>query len=1144
MVYDARHEQTGVRVALKVVQTPSADQVAAIRREIAVLRRLKHPGVVELLDAGILDGRPWYAMPMIEGRSLRQCLESGEVDRGSGLTLLRWMSVALAYVHGQGLLHRDLKPENVMIGREGAPVLVDYGLAELGVLSRATLNVSDEMRGTPDYMAPEILRGEPVDARADVYALGCILYEILTGKPPHLTGDRASMLRARLLRDPPPPSALGGGSTPELDALVGQMLRAEPTQRIGHAEVVASRLAELGAEGPPSAWRSGRGICLFRPRLTGRRSPLSVLEGRLEEAASGRGGLVLVSGESGIGKTRLMSEFASLAASRGRLVLGGACELTTGRSGELGGASLGAWREPLRRVGDICRERGARERERVLGGRVRLLTPFEPSLCDLVADESEPGDLPPQEARRRLFEGLLGVIRALAERRKLVVMLDDLQWGDELSLAFLEYLVQEDRLAGDRVLVVGTFRTEERNAELDRLAQADGVTGVVLERLGRTDVERLTADALALPEPPDTLVDRLFEHTEGNPFYLSEYLSRIVEEGMLQLEPSGRFSVVEARARDEEDRSWGIPRDLRGLLLRRLEALPPECRRVVDLSAVAGDQGDHDLLQGATECSEDQLVAVLGELQRRGILVASGPSLHAFSHHKLREVAYDLLGGEHRRLVHERVASGLEGRDPTPHAALARHWEQAGHPRKAASEYLEAAREAARQLAYQEAERCYRAFLRLEPPETDDAIRGQGELADHLRKHGGSAVEAAAILEDAIGRCRNEGDGAVLTVKLGAALIQLARRDEAQPCFERALEWFRARDRTDDQARCLIFLSIILLQRGDSAQAVPLLGEAVDKARAGGNPGTELVAIGNLGNVHYREGRRDLAAEHYQRALALAEAVGGLHHQVNLLGNLGVLALDGGKLTEARQLLTRQIEKARALGDRRQESEGLMNLAQVVHQAGEGEKARALLAQALELTRQTGHRRHEGIVLAAWAYTEQFIGDLDRARRLAEDALRVHEETGDLSGPIGALSTLAQVARRKGELATAQEHLDTAAGLLSRRETPSPTSYLTARVELELWSGRPEEARRWLEDLKKRFEEQGNLWGLAETVALEGHLTLSQGGSAAELLEELSRLIARCDAGPNSGLAGSHRQLKAAQEAFERGEPLEAGHCL
>jgi hypothetical protein len=329
-VYRAEHLRSGRLVALKAVQAPWAALPPLIRREIHALGRLRHPGVVQILDSGTHKGLPWYAMELLEGPTLREQARRLELRRPEELLeplgVVRRLCEALAYVHGEGIVHRDLKPDNVLLRPDGRPVLVDFGfLAEWpAALGRESLAADALQAGTPLYLAPELLRGRMADARADLYSLGCVLYELLAGRPP-FEGSAAEVCQAQLHAQARPLSELAPWVPAKLEALVLRLLAKEPRKRLGYATDVAAALGALGAHDGSEESRPQPRAYLYRPGFVGRAQTLQALEGHLARAEAGQFGVVLIGGESGVGKTRLLMELELRARARGIRVLTGEC---------------------------------------------------------------------------------------------------------------------------------------------------------------------------------------------------------------------------------------------------------------------------------------------------------------------------------------------------------------------------------------------------------------------------------------------------------------------------------------------------------------------------------------------------------------------------------------------------------------------------------------------------------------------------------------------------------------------------------------------------------------------------------------------------------------------------------------------------
>jgi serine/threonine-protein kinase len=264
---DLRHDRL---VALKVLRPELGPTLGSGRfqREIHLAARLSHPNILPLFDSGDADGHLWYAMPFVEGESLRQRLKrEGQLGVAEAVRITRQVALGLAYAHGQGIVHRDIKPENILLA--GDQVLVaDFGIAKaLDASSGEKLTETGLSLGTPAYMSPEQAAGGGVDARSDVYALGCVLYEMLAGTPP-FTGPTAQAIMARHSVDPVPPLRTVRATIPwAIEQAVVQALAKVPADRFATAAEFAEALVAESAPAPRFHWpvsartmRAGLGI--------------------------------------------------------------------------------------------------------------------------------------------------------------------------------------------------------------------------------------------------------------------------------------------------------------------------------------------------------------------------------------------------------------------------------------------------------------------------------------------------------------------------------------------------------------------------------------------------------------------------------------------------------------------------------------------------------------------------------------------------------------------------------------------------------------------------------------------------------------------------------------------------------------------
>ncbi|MBN1205355.1 MAG: protein kinase [Myxococcaceae bacterium] len=848
-VFRGEHRESGQLAALKTVQAPSSLHLSSLRREVRALGQVRHPGLVRILDQGVEEGRPWYAMELLHGRTLRDVMAGGQRAPADGeptlptqgtpapppraeggasvspsiaraaslLVLLRDMCAPLAALHSAGLVHRDLKPENIFVTERGAPVLVDLGIAARfgGAAGRESFTSGDELQaiGTRPYMAPEQLRGELVDARADLYALGIILYECLTGQRPFASASPGAVLARRPGQRPIAPSQLLPGIPPELDGLALRLLEPRPRDRLGYAEDVAGLLEQILSEwghAPPRSsepWESSRTASrapatrarpwLYRPDLAGREHVLGWLGEAVEQLRrEGRGGRLYIGGGSGVGKTRLVMELARHAMGQGVAVVSCPCQPGEAPGAEpISSAPLHPFRPLLLALADRCRGGGATVTAELLGPAGRVLAPYEPSLVDAPGLERypEPPPLDATSTRLRLFDALASALVALAARGPLLLVVDDLQWADELSLGFLRSIGQGP-LADAPVLILGTYRSGAHGGRLSSVIEAAGGAHVELGQLDAASVRAMAASMLALPEVPVDIGGFLTGAAEGNPFLVAEYLRAAIEAGALARESDGQWRFFPAEASAAAPSS--LPRSLEELISGRMSALGGPEQAVLDAAAVLGHSLEGELLARLAGLEEPAASDAVQTLCLRALLEEEEGRLR-FVHDRLREAAYARIPPARRALLHRRAATLLEGAGPVPadlHAVVASHYARAEVHAQAYAGFVRGAEHARRTYASEQAAALYRAALReaealtgpspagIAPPE--EQREHLGDLLAMLGRHDEARAAYEQVLQaipasSAISRAR-------LHRKLGKSWEPQHRHEEALAAFARA----------------------------------------------------------------------------------------------------------------------------------------------------------------------------------------------------------------------------------------------------------------------------------------------------------------------------------------------------------------------
>jgi tetratricopeptide (TPR) repeat protein len=740
VVYRCRHEKDGTEVAVKAVRLDDPDDVASMRREIHALSKLSHPNIVRVLDRGVSSTLHWYAMELVPGRTLRSVFEArrsvppSKEEVEVAIAALIDVCEGLAYMHSHGVVHRDLKPENIIVRPDGGAVIVDFGIASAFSTdqNREALAALVRSAGTAFYMPPEQVLGQTVDPRADLYSLGCILYETLTGRPPFQALDVLA-IAWRQVHDPPlSPSLLAPAIAPELAALTLRLLEKRPRDRPGYADMVARALA--AHLGRPLTPRANIPLFLYRPQLFGRQAMLSRTSERIREARGGHGGILLITGESGVGKTRLVVEVAASASAQGLQVLSGAClGVDARREADVRAGPFHPLTSTFTALADLCRADGEMV-SRLLGTHGRVLAEYAPELADVVASNGLPSlpALSPRATRERVLDVVRDSVLALAALGPLLLVLDDLQWADELTMEFLARLA-DTNLTGHKLLVLGTWRSEESTPSLDALASHPAVETQRLTRLDRRAVADMVRDMLALDAVPEALTSFVYEQSDGNPFFVAEYLRAAAMESVLTRDEEGRWCLhLPVNAAEMVLGVVPQPRSIDTLLQRRVAGLSSQTSRAMRLAAVLGREFDTEVLAVTTGFDDEQFLGALHDLREREIIEEGRGKRLRFVHDRLREAAYASIPETERPELHRQAALEIERRGIVPSEAgtLAWHFARAGDHGHAARYFVRAGDHARSVWASREAIEHYQnAIVHL------SALGVAGDEVPRLREH-------------------------------------------------------------------------------------------------------------------------------------------------------------------------------------------------------------------------------------------------------------------------------------------------------------------------------------------------------------------------------------------------------------------------
>ncbi|MBN2391311.1 MAG: AAA family ATPase [Anaerolineae bacterium] len=701
-------------VVLKILSPAfSAATIERFMQQAQQIVALDHPNIVEVFawdreENYVLSVEAHVPHPTLQDFLKEQQADADELATSSGpntspaylLEIALDVINVLEYAHSHGVVLGDLKPQNIFLTPQGAR-LTGIGLGRL----EEGRNLLDTPRLflTADYLAPEQILGEALDARTDLYAFGVILYQLFTGhlpfeeparaetSTPSETADQA-VLRSHLRHSPRRPREF---NTPDgrpqisasLEHLILKLLDQNPNNRYASAQQVRRILSNLltdieSAAGPRTQL------------LVGREKQVQTLRACWEEALAGRGQLAFIVGEPGIGKTRLAQQVA--AQSHPPVLLIGHCEDGEGQS------AYGLFTEVLREyLHTVPPEFFDTEARRQLAN----FAPLIPEIYQMLPELHAAPPLDPRQEQLRLMTSLTQFIRRATQERPWFLILEDLHWADANSLELLLYLGRH--IPTMPIFVLGTYSDTEVARGHPLLKTLRGLRShptyrhIQLERLSQDEVEFALTYLWGRPVP-EALIEKIYAQTAGNPFYVEEVAKVLEDDGLI---PSTDASADPAW-HEQALREVRLPQSARETVWRRIKQLSAETRGTLRQAAVLGQTFRFEDLQRMSDLSEWQLLEHLDEAFERQLIeeipagTQAGDLRLRFRQTEIQDVIYADLGPLRRRLLHRKAGEALEHRAARrPDSAafaeeLAYHFGEANEIDKTINYSLQAARQA------------------------------------------------------------------------------------------------------------------------------------------------------------------------------------------------------------------------------------------------------------------------------------------------------------------------------------------------------------------------------------------------------------------------------------------------------------------
>lgn len=1098
-------------VAIKVVNQAgqsslSTEGKARLLHEAQAAAKLNHPNIVSIYDAGEADGVPFIVMELIHGESL---YELPPLPIRQVISVARQICAALEHAHSHGIIHRDLKPENVILTLDGRVKLTDFGLART-LTSR--ISVEGPIVGTVLYLAPEAALRKTVDGRADLYSLGVMLYEMTTGQLPFSADDPLAVISQHLYAPVVPPRAIQPDIPSALDTLIVQLMNKLPEDRPNSAGDVRrileimdnlSRIESQLETPPPQVSMLDR---LVRGRLIGREQEMEEMINAWRRAISNEGSVLLITGEPGIGKTRVANELVARVSVSGGKALTGECYSE-------GDMPYGPFNQMLQET-LLAPNANLHLPDYVLSGLITLA----PSLRSRYTGISQVPALDPQVEQQHIFESMVAWCTALAEQTPVLLLVDDVHWADSGTLALLRYLARRSRKL--RLLIALTYREIElaestplqsllNDFQHERLS-----TRVKLIRFNKEQTREMLTTMLTPSGAIDSnLVDAIYRETEGNPFFIEEVTKALIEVGKLC------YNDICWQAQETVDIE--IPQSVRITVQSRLARLPAETQEVLRVAAILGREFDFDTLSQATGVDEEQLIDAL-ETAEQAQIIAEVPHRRVnsmtftFAHALFPTTLRESISMLRRQRLHRRVAAAIESLHPEDGyrlETLAYHYEQAGDAEKALFYYVRAADRALSVYANQEAERYYRSALELSQDQTEKSK---------------------------------------LLAGLGEALFRQSHYTEAGEIWLEAIQLFKSTGDYDQVARLYARSARTAWYAGDPPRGLALSREGLayiqGLADQKETPGMATL-LHEVARAYHFNNLSDEAMPLCQQALAMAKNFNLIDLQADTLATIGILPNQPPE--QARQALEQAVELAESAGYLAIAARAHLNLGEHLENHGQIRKGRAHYLQARDLAHRMGMVQQEhdfygnavdvSIGLGEYSFVEEALPQLTQQLTAlvnpAPSALHIHEIQARLSyckGEVDEAMHMIKICQEEAhqkdlirfltgiqcdvaDIYIDMHRLDQADGALEDALQNGKFALLTENLMMRILlsslrshQGRKEEARQLLEETRKELDAQLNAslslkgqwkWAEARLAAAEKNW-----GLASDSYEQLNQL--------------------------------------
>ncbi len=623
----------GSFISLTSSVTKSSEAELRFCEEFRTMTKLQYPYTVEVYDYGILEnGNKYITMELVDGEDIGTILKKRKLDYPEIYKILLQLAQTISFIHSRLYVHRDIKSDNIIVTSAGDIKLMDFGL-----MDRMGIQSAGKLTGTIGYMPPEVPKGGVIDARSDLYSIGCFAYELVSGHVPFLGSVAVDVIKQHVNVIPKKLTLVRDDVPPELEKIIYKLLEKEQADRYETAADLIGDLQKYSNVELLEESLEQRKSYLFCSEIIGRQENINKLQKALEVVKNKKGKSLFIGAPAGVGKTRLINEF-KLTAQIAELPFYECACIEQGM-------------EPFHPLKEIFKKVVSLTEKEILNKYGKILVKILPQL-EGKGYKPAPILQDGEAEKMRLIDNVTGWLKEVCQKKSFILCVDDIHWIDSSSVELLNECIRV--LKDSPVMILCAFRDDEveESSPVFYTIEEELTEYEKLSTLDQENVGLLITTMLGHAELPEQFAEHMYSVTGGNAFFVTETMRSLIEENKLKRQ-KGTWVFLDLIE------NLDIPTSIEETVARRLKLLSKEAYNIAQIAAAFGKEQDLSILKDVSGLKSENIFKLLDELIERQFILKEDKK-YIFTHDRVRETLYEGIEEKKRRELHQKLAEVIE----------------------------------------------------------------------------------------------------------------------------------------------------------------------------------------------------------------------------------------------------------------------------------------------------------------------------------------------------------------------------------------------------------------------------------------------------------------------------------------------------